>query len=200
MQSLLSQTAAANFAAASCLSLMRAGEQSAAQAFARIIRRLTPGESVHASHKVAQMIADEERHEVLLSHCSAALPEVAADTAARRFFQRLETRDPGVHLARISALDACSCQLLSRLLGPQPRGRLSANLIECLSSIRRDEGAHIRTTRTLALELGVDAGQYREITQSVRHSFAALLKTRAMHFEALGVDSDIMIRCVERDG
>jgi len=144
------------------------------------------------------MIADEERHDVLLSHCSAALPEVAADTDARRFFRRLETRDPGVHLARISALDACSCQILSRLLGPQTRGRLSANLIECLTSIRRDEGAHIRTTRTLALELGVDAREFREITQSVRHCFAALLKTRARHFEALGVDSDVMIRCVGR--
>jgi CTP:molybdopterin cytidylyltransferase MocA len=93
---------------------MRAGEQSAAQAFARIIRRLTPGKSVHASHLVAHMIADEERHDVLLSDCSAALPEAAADTGARRFFRRMQTR--------------------------------------------------------------------------------------AMHFEAPGVDSDVMIRCIERDG
>ena len=35
-------------AAASCLALMRAGEQSAAQAFARIMRRLTPSEFAHA--------------------------------------------------------------------------------------------------------------------------------------------------------
>jgi hypothetical protein len=86
------------------------------------------------------------------------------------------------------------------MLSPEPRGRLSANLIESLTSIRRDEGAHVRTARRLALELGVDAGQLREITQSVRRSFAALLKTRALHFEALGVDSDLMIRSIERDG
>ena len=85
-------------------------------------------------------------------------------------------------------------------MAPQPRGRLSAKLVESLISIRRDEGAHIRTTRSLSLELGVEATQFREIAQSVRHSFAALLKTRAMHFEALGVDSDVMIRSVERDG
>ncbi|HEY0803132.1 MAG TPA: hypothetical protein VGD54_20020 [Steroidobacteraceae bacterium] len=200
MRPLMIRTQASDLAAASCLSLMRAGEQSAAQGFARIIRRLTAAESAHASPAVTEMIADEERHDVLLSICSGVLPAVAADTGARCFFRRLETRDPGVHLARISALDACSCQLLSRMLGPEPRGSLSASLILTLTSIRRDEGAHVRTTKRLALELGVDAGQLREITQSVRHSFAALLKTRAMHFEALGVNSAVMIRCIERDG
>ncbi|HEY0801629.1 MAG TPA: hypothetical protein VGD54_12355, partial [Steroidobacteraceae bacterium] len=190
---------APELAAASCLALMRAGEQSAAQAFARIVHRLTPGEFAHAGQAVTQMIADEERHDVLLAECATALPAVTADLGARHFFRRLETREPGVHLARISALDACSCQLLSRMLGPVPRTSLSARLITTLSSIRRDEGAHVRSTRRLALDFGVEVGGFREIAHGVRHSFAALLRTRAAYFEALGVDSDGMIRCIERD-
>jgi hypothetical protein len=85
------------------------------------------------------------------------------------------------------------------MLGPVPRNSLSARLITTLSSIRRDEGAHVRATRRLALDLGVEVGDFRDITHGVRHSFAALLSTRAAYFEALGVDSDGMIRCIERD-
>lgn len=73
-------------ATASWLALMRAGEQSAAQGFARIVNRLTPGEYINATETVTQMIADEERHDALLSECATALTAVNADFAARHFY------------------------------------------------------------------------------------------------------------------
>ena len=73
-------------ATASWLALMRAGEQSAAQEFARIVHRLTPGEYINATETVTQMIAGVERHDVLLSECATALPAVAAGLAARHFY------------------------------------------------------------------------------------------------------------------
>jgi hypothetical protein len=68
-----------------------------------------------------------------------------------------------------------------------------------LASIRRDEGSHVRTARRLAGALGVDNGRFRDITRAVRGSFAALLETRAAHFEALGIDSSLLIQSIDRD-
>ena len=188
-----------SLAVASCLALMRAGEQSAAQAFARIMTRLSPGEYAYAAGSVKALIEDEMRHDVQLSESAAGLPFVNTDFAARHFFRRLETRDPGVHLARIAALDACSCQLLSRMLAPATRAVLPPRLANTLASIRRDEGSHVRTARRLAGALGVDTGRYHEITRMVRHAFAGLIETRAAHFEALGIDSSLLIQSIDRD-
>lgn len=63
-------------ATASWLALMRAGEQSAAQEFARIVHRLTPGEYINATETVTQMIAGVERHDVLLSECATGRRQI----------------------------------------------------------------------------------------------------------------------------
>ena len=83
-----------DLAAASCLAMMRAGEQSAAEAFARIMGRLTRGEHARAAGVLAPLIADERRHDSLLAVHAATLPVVRVDHDARRFFRRLETREP----------------------------------------------------------------------------------------------------------
>jgi hypothetical protein len=178
---------------------MRAGEQSAAQAFARIMTRLSPGEYAHAAGAVTALIEDEMRHDIQLSESAAGLPFVSTDFGARHFFRRLETREPGVHLARIAALDACSCQVLSRMLAPATRSLLPPRLVNTLASIRRDEGSHVRTARRLAGALGVDTGRFHEIARMVRHGFAGLLETRAAQFEALGIDSSLLIQSIDSD-
>jgi hypothetical protein len=93
----LALSARINFdlAVASCLALMRAGEQSAAQAFARIMSRLSRGEYAYAAGSVAALIEDEQRHDVQLSRAATGLPLVSTDFGARHFFRRLETREPG---------------------------------------------------------------------------------------------------------
>jgi hypothetical protein len=94
-----------------------------------------------------------------------------------------KTREPGVHLARIAGLGACSCQILRRLLAPALLRQFAPELASVLTSRSRDEARHVRTARTLALELGVGMAQLSEITSSVRHGFAKLLESRAQHFE-----------------
>lgn len=188
-----------DLAAASCLAMMRAGEQSAAEAFAGIVARLTRGEHARAAGVLAPLIADEQRHDALLAFQAAALPVVRVDYDARRFFRGLHTREPGVHLARIAALDACACRVLSRMLAPVVRAHLHRDLVSTLISIRRDEGFHVRQARELALELGVEPLRMREIGSAVRRSFAALLASRAPHFEALGVDCLALIQRIERE-
>jgi hypothetical protein len=94
-----------------------------------------------------------------------------------------KTREPGVHLARIAGLGACSCQILRRLLAPALLRQFAPELASVLTSISRDEARHVRTARTLALELGVGMARLSEITSSVRHGFAKLLESRAQHFE-----------------
>ena len=71
--------------------------------------RLSRGEYAYAAGSVAALIEDEQRHDVQLSQAATGLPLVSTDFGARHFFRRLEAREPGVHLARIAALDACSC-------------------------------------------------------------------------------------------
>ncbi|HEX3396732.1 MAG TPA: hypothetical protein VHS76_08515 [Steroidobacteraceae bacterium] len=161
--------------------------------------RLSRGEYAYAAGRVAVLIEDERRHDIQLSEAAAGLPLVSADFGARHFFRRLETREPGVHLARIAALDACSCQLLSRMLAPAVRSLLPPSLANTLAAIRRDEGSHVRTARHLAGALGVDSGRFREITGVVRHAFAGVLETRAAYFEALGIDSSLLIQSIYRD-
>lgn len=186
--------------AASLLALLRAGEQSAAAAFDRIAHRLSPGQMALAAPALTRLVSDERRHDAILAAHAQALPAaIVGDAATRRFFRRLESREPGVHLARIAALDACVCQVLGRVLAAPVDEWLTASLIRSLWAIRRDEGRHVRETRGLALALGVEPQRFREIGGDVRTGFAALLSRCAMTFDALGVDAADLIARVRRD-
>lgn len=186
--------------AASLLALLRAGEQSAAVAFERIARRLSPGQLSLAAPPLTRLIADEHRHDAMLAAHAELLP--AAETggaATRRFFRRLESREPGVHLARVAALDSCVCQVLSRVLAAPVDDLLPESLIASLQAIRRDEGRHVRETRKLALEFDVDLRRFGEIGAEVRAGFATILAQRALTFDALGVDAADLVARVRRD-
>lgn len=185
---------------ATLLALLRAGEQSAAAAFERIARRLSAGERSLAAAQLAHLIDDERLHDEALAAQAAALPQVAVgDAATRRFFRRLESREPHIHLARVAALDGCVCQVLGRILRSSARQHLDAALGRVLAGIRLDEARHVRTARGLCVALDMDAAQLTRIGCEVRYDFAALLITRASCFQALGVDSVELIACIRRD-
>ncbi len=185
---------------AALLALLRAGEQSAAAAFDRVAHRLSPGEMTLAAPVLTRLVADERRHDALLATHAQALPEAeVGDAATRRFFRRLESREPGVHLARVAALDACVCQVLSRVLAGTVHEVLGSSLIAALRGIRRDEGRHVRATRILAIEFGMDSERFRQIECEVRAGFSPLLIDRAHAFEALGVDSTDLLTRIRRD-
>jgi hypothetical protein len=185
---------------ATLLALLRAGEQSAACAFNRIAHRLSAGELQLAAPRLTALISDEERHDqALAAHCGV-LPNVAlGDAMTRRFFRRLESRESTVHLARVASLDACVCQVLTRVLTRATQGQLGESLANLLSTIRRDEARHVRTTRDLARMCGADSELLLVINAEVRHGFAGLLDARAPAFEALGVDCRSLAACIRRE-
>lgn len=185
---------------ASLLALLRSGEQSAASAFGRIAHRLSPGELQLAAPKLTALIADEQRHdEALAAHCDF-LPRVAGgDARTRRFFRGLESREATVHLARVGALDACVCQVLTRVLRHSPPEELGEDLVTLLTAIRNDEARHVRATRELTRTFGVTTELRRSIDAEVRHGFAALLDSRAPAFDVLGVDSNSLMACIRRE-
>lgn len=186
---------------ATLLALLRAGEQSAAAAFNRIARRLSPGELSLSLSPLSTLIKDEERHDsALATFSSVLLPSIAlGDSATRGFFGRLESREPTVHLARVAALDACVCQVITRVLACADDRVLDSRLIVLLSNIRADEARHVRVTRDLARLLGADLALLGGINAEVRNGFARLLLARAPAFEALRVDSTRLVALIRRE-
>jgi len=185
---------------ATLLALLRAGEQSAAAAFNRIARRLSPGELSLSLSPLSTLIKDEERHDSALATFSSVLPPIAlGDSATRGFFRRLESREPTVHLARVAALDACVCQVITRVLACADDRVLDSRLMVLLSNIRADEARHVRVSRDLARLLGADLALLRGINAEVRNGFARLLLARAPAFEALRVDSTRLAASIRRE-
>jgi hypothetical protein len=145
-----SGSAATAFHVATLLALLRVGEQSAICAFNRIAGRMSAGELQLAAPRLTALICDEQRHDhVLAAHCATLPHVVVGDAMTRRFFRGLESRESTVHLARVAALDACVCQVLTRVLAPTQR-KLGDSLVVLLSRIRCDEARHVRTARGCA--------------------------------------------------
>ncbi len=188
-----------SFHVATLVALLRAGEQSAATAFNRIANRLSAGELKLAAPALIGLIEDEERHDTALTAHGAMLPSVdVPDAATRRFFRGLESREPTVHLARVAALDACVCQVLTRLLVSSDPQSLSEPLRSLLARIRADEGRHVRVSRDLARLLGADPTLLQSVSADVRHRFAPVLESRAAAFEAVGLDPTYLTALIRR--
>jgi hypothetical protein len=183
------------------LNLLSAGEHSAEAAFGRIVRRLRPAEAARISDALHFIQQDERRHVRLLIEASEACdvsfkrPQVAV----RHFFARLESREPAVHLARIAALDACVCQVLSRVLRAIDGSVYSDHLSAMLAGIRGDEGHHVRIARTLSLELNGDPGRLQCVNAEVRQAFDRVLAQYEASFVGLRVDVEELRRTIRRD-
>jgi hypothetical protein len=161
-------------ALATLLRFLLCGEESATHAF---------GDSLAHSLSYAEraslaVIAEEEAaHAWLIGRWIAKLPEspIAFDlNASRRFFRRLETRDHALHFARIAALDALVCRILSRLirgaaLAPFPALRAG------LSRIRSDEIDHVRMALAQALRMGMPRSEFAKVAADVEARLAVLL-------------------------
>jgi hypothetical protein len=161
-------------ALATLLRFLLCGEESATHAFGDPL----PHPFADAELASLAVIAQEEAvHAWLIGEWTTRLPEprVAFDLeATRRFFRRLQTRDRALHFARIAALDALVCRLLSRLirgaaLAPYPGLRAG------LSRIRSDEIAHVRITRAHALRLGMCRVAFAAVAVEVEARLAVLL-------------------------
>lgn len=161
-------------ALATLLQLLLCGEESATHAFGDSLSRSLSD----AGRASLDVIAREEvAHAWLIGRWLAKLPEspVAFDrNASRRFFRRLQTRDHALHFARIAALDALVCRILSRLirgaaLAPYPALRAG------LSRIRSDEIDHVRIALGHALRLNMRRAEFAMVAVDVESRLSVLL-------------------------
>jgi hypothetical protein len=118
--------------------------------------------------------------------------------SVRRFFLRLESREIGVHLARVASLDACVCQTLAAVLNAKPQW-LHSTLVVALGEIRRDEGRHVKLTKSLAQNMGVSPELLRDVGAETRHGFDAVLAIYEAALFDLGVDTQTLHHRIRRD-
>ena len=178
---------AAAVALAALVPLLGCGEEAAALAFGAMAER----EGDPATQAALDAICQEERvHEALLHGLSAALPPVNARRlvrAARRFHIDLGRGSGVVHLARIAAIDAGVCTILSRIVRPGRPIAADQNIAGLLKRIRRDEARHVMLSRTIAMSRA-EGRALNDVAAGARQALADVLTLAGDAFEVLGVD------------
>ncbi len=186
-------------ALARLIPLLGCGEEAAALAFDGLSR--TADNDGPAARALDVIAAEEREHGVLMQALSAALPPVTGQAAllraARKFHICLGKGGFDLHLARIAALDAAVCTILSRLLRKGAPLSHDKTVYTTLSRIRRDEARHVALSRTLALASG-EVGRACDVGAAARESLAKIMLQEGGAFERLGVDPDALERDLSR--
>lgn len=174
-------------ALAKLVPLLGCGEEAAALAFDGLAAR----DGDPATAAALRAIAEEERvHDSLLHSLSEALPAVSTEALqqqARRFHIHLGRGSTLAHLARIAAIDAGVCLILSRLLRPGAPVSGDPAVARMLARIRMDETRHVRLSRSLVLERA-DGRRFEDIAAAAREALADVVMLAANAFESLAVD------------
>ncbi len=185
-------------ALASLLPLLGCGEEAAALAFDGLAAVAGNDLTGYALNAIA---AEERIHDALLRGLLEALPHVSmpADVrrTTRRFHVELGRGGPTLHLARIAAIDAGVCTILSRLLRPGTPLSRERHIYTTLNRIRRDEVRHVSVSRTLASAHG-ESKTLCAVGAAAREGLAAIVMHGADTFEVLGVDPDRLKQDIAR--
>ena len=189
-----------SIALAELLQVLCCGEESAVFAF----QRLAGKESLQevSRRELLRISSEEEVHEVLLSGLRASLPSLEVDLGLqrrlRRFFISLESREMGVHFARLAALDSGVCAILGELQRPEAvlKGK-EHGILEIFRKIHQDEANHVRTALTLGREM-LERKRLEDEIMNTRERLSKLLMSKTHAFEALGVDSDRLHKKLNR--
>lgn len=167
--------------------LLGCGEEAAAIAF----DGLAACEGDPTAAAALRAIAEEERvHDDLLHGLAESLPAVAAAALrreARRFHIDLGRGSTLAHLARIAAIDAGVCMILSRLLRPGSPVSGDQAVADMLARIRLDETRHVRLSRSLVLARA-EGRQFEDVAHAAREALANVIMLAADAFEDLAVD------------
>jgi hypothetical protein len=180
------------------LPLLGCGEEAAVLAFDGLARA-APG--TVAGRALAAIARDEEQHDAVISRLRQIVPrhpdEAALLRRARRFHITLGAGGTALHLARIAALDAAVCTVLSRLLRPAAPLARAPGVARALAAIRDDEARHVAVSRRIAL---FDSNRWalRDGAAAARTALADVLGLAADGFEQLGVDPTRLDRDVRR--
>ena len=182
-------------ALATLVPLLGCGEEAAALAF----DGLAEGADTSVERYALQGIAAEERvHDILLAQLAASLPAINATAIrqkARRFHITLSRGDSGQHLARIAAIDAAVCTILSRLLRAGTPISRDVAIRTMLARIRRDEARHVAISRQIARR---SSNNVQDTGADARSALADILVIGADAFERLGVDPDQLFKDIRR--
>jgi hypothetical protein len=176
--------------------LLGCGEEAAALAFDGLA---DCADSTLAT-TVLRRIAKEERvHDGLMRGIVGMLPTPPDQSvmlrAARRLHIQLGRGGAAVHLARIAALDAAVCLILSRVIRPGLPVSGDTQICATLGRIRGDEAKHVDWARRLALAGGITKMQ-RDAAAGAREALANVLQLAADAFEVLQVDPAALDRDV----
>lgn len=177
---------------ADLLPTLLCGEASAEMVFTQTIQSFSSTHFPDLHNELCRIVFDEIRHGELLLNLSHYLPSPSKrDTAkqAVRFLRNLASDDLSIHLARLSAIDIGVCIVLSSVCRAQPIAE-NDYLYDLLTSIRRDEGRHVRVTRRCAEVLGLDIATERKEKIQVLKAFSSLLSRQDAAFIAIGVDPE----------
>ena len=186
-------------ALANLLPMLGCGEEAAAVAFHHLADSAGFAPQTAAA---LRMIGDEEDvHDALLTRLGMALPPPEQPErvrrAAKRFHIALTRGGPMLHLARIAAVDAGVCMILSRITDKRRAIATDAPTFGLLRKIRSDEAKHVAVARC-AISSEADRRPLREAAAAAREALAQLLALDGAAFEALGVDPDQLIRDIAR--
>lgn len=179
------------------VSLMACGEEAASIAFDGLA-----AQDAGAGAAALRTIAQEERvHDAWLRQLTAALPPAPHRAAmlarARRFHIDLAAGGPALHFARIAALDAAVCLILSRLLHRGGAIAGDPGVASLLIRIRRDEARHVAIARAMALGYA-DRPAMHLAADAARGALAAIFALASDALATLGVDADRLLGDVRR--
>ncbi len=186
-------------ALADVLPLLGCGEEAATIAFHQLAGQASTG--TEATVALRRIEAEERVHDSLLKQLAAVLP-LPNDGAelrrvARRFHIHLAADGQALHLARIAAIDAAACTVLSRLVASRAALAQDAVIVQLFRRIRHDEAHHVAVTRTLVRALG-SGDRMRDAAAAARLALSDLLRLRGAAFERLRIEPDALVRDVAR--
>ena len=188
---------------ADLLPVLLCGEESAEHVFSNAALH----ESVQLNHSMraglASIADDERQHGLLLLTLRNALPstqDISAVMRSVRFLKSMASADLKTHLTRVAALDAGVCIVLAEIARagtPIARNETAASIF---ARIRRDEGRHVRISRTYSRVLGVDAQTEAIERRKVIAGFYNLLSPSGGAFSKLGVDPRHLLKRLQNYG
>lgn len=182
-------------ALATLVPLLGCGEEAAALAFDALAQTFRQEVDCYALRAIA---AEERTHDGMLTQLALALPEVDAGAirrSSRRFHISLGNGDRTHHLARIAAVDAAVCTILSRLLRAGTPVSTDPAIAGLLGRIHRDEARHVAISRHLASGAST---RLRDTAAAARLALANVLEAGGDAFECLAVDPARLFSDVRR--
>lgn len=177
------------------------GEESAVHVFHREARRVR-SQDVAAQALMMRIAGEEKVHEAMLARLARELPEPKCLEATRlsghEFYIGMADSNPGIHFARIAALDSCVSKIMAALCSAARIIRVPA-VHRVFARVRSDEASHVRISRQHVTDLGHPRTVLNEEADRVCPRLANFIQPTGDAFEYLGIDPDRLFRRIRRE-